>query len=69
MDSPRSVVLFSLRRDTSEIEELIRSLGYTIVHRVVQTRSRPDPETYLGGGKLAEFRRSLTAKDAEAPPL
>ncbi len=69
MDSPRSVVLFSLNRDTSEIEELIRSLGYTIVHRVVQARSRPDPETYLGGGKLAEFRRFLTTTEEGAPPL
>jgi GTPase len=67
VDSSRSVILFTLSRDTAEIEELVRSLGYSIVDKVVQNRSRPDPETFLGRGKLAEYRRSLTSR--EGPPL
>lgn len=65
MDAPRDVVLFSIRRDTLETEELVRSLGSRVVERVVQVRSRPDPDTYLGRGKLEEFRRRLSG---ERPP-
>src|ERR1041385_1275234 len=69
VDPSRDVVVFSIRRDTREIEELVRSLGYRIVDIIVQSRSRPDPETFIGTGKLEEYRRALTLREDEGPPM
>lgn len=36
------------------MEELLRTLGYTIVGTVIQKRQSPDPRYYLGKGKVEE---------------
>lgn len=59
VDAARPVSLVSIRRDTSETEELVRALGNPIVGRVVQLRSRPEPGTFVGSGKLKELRDEL----------
>ena len=38
----------------TEMAELLRTAGATVVHRVVQHRDRPDPRLYLGRGRLDE---------------
>ncbi len=42
--------------DLSELAELLRTAGVATVGQLVQRRERPHPDTYLGGGKLAETR-------------
>jgi GTPase len=69
VDSARDVVLLSIRRDTAEIEELIRSLGYRLVLRVVQARTRADPYTFIGKGKLEDVRKELDALATPHPPV
>lgn len=39
----------------AELEELARSAGVTVVDRIVQQRSRPDPKTHLGSGRLRDL--------------
>jgi GTP-binding protein HflX len=39
----------------TEMGELLRTAGATVVHRVVQHRDRPDPRLYLGKGRLEEL--------------
>jgi GTP-binding protein HflX len=41
-----------------EFEELSRTAGVEPVARMVQHRSRPDPRTYVGKGKLAELEHA-----------
>jgi len=51
--------IVTLNEDLCEFEELADSAGYEVVFEVIQKRGRPDPTTYLGGGKLAELRGLL----------
>jgi GTPase len=45
-----------------EIEELARSAGYEIIYEMIQRRTRPDPTTFLGKGKIEEVEEALKAK-------
>ncbi len=40
---------------TAELEELARSAGVEVVEVLVQNRSRPDPRTVVGAGKLQDL--------------
>ena len=48
----------------AELKELLRTAGVANVGEVVQVRSRPDPDRYLGRGKLAEVRAEIARADA-----
>jgi len=50
--------------DLSELRELLRTAGVAVAGELVQRRDRPDPDRYLGRGKLAEVKQA--AKDADA---
>ncbi|MGC9530160.1 MAG: GTPase HflX [Candidatus Bipolaricaulaceae bacterium] len=50
-----------------ELATLCRTAGVQAVGRLVQRRSRPDPATYVGRGKVAEARAA--AQDLEAEVL
>jgi GTP-binding protein HflX len=50
--------------DLSELRELLRTAGVAVTGELVQRRDRPDPDRYLGRGKLAELKQA--AKDADA---
>lgn len=52
----KKALLLTLQRENREMEELAFSLGHDIVAQVYQGRNRPDPETFLGSGKLEEAR-------------
>jgi GTP-binding protein HflX len=48
----------------SELKELLRTAGVATAGELVQRRDRPDPDRYLGRGKIAELKRQVKAQDA-----
>jgi GTPase len=50
--------------DLSELRELLRTAGVAVTGELVQQRSRPDPDRYLGKGKLDELRRAVEESGA-----
>jgi GTP-binding protein HflX len=50
--------------DLAELRELLRTAGVATVGDLVQRRDRPNPNTYLGAGKLDELRGAINAADA-----
>jgi GTP-binding protein HflX len=44
-----------------ELGELLRTAGVAVVGELIQRREHPHPDTYLGGGKLAEARAAARA--------
>jgi GTPase len=47
-----------------ELHELLRTAGVAVVGDIVQRREQPNPNTYLGAGKLDELRAAIKASDA-----
>ncbi len=52
--------------ELAEIRELARTAGVEPVSELVQSRSRPDPRTYVGKGKLEELKRAYAESGAES---
>ena len=50
--------------DLAELRELLRTAGVAVAGELTQRRAKPDPDRYLGKGKLAELKR--VAKEADA---
>jgi GTP-binding protein HflX len=48
----------------AELKELLRTAGVATAGEEIQVRDRPDPDRYLGRGKLAEAKRALGELDA-----
>ena len=48
----------------AELKELLRTAGVATAGEMTQSRSEPDPDRYLGRGKLAELKREISAADA-----
>jgi GTP-binding protein HflX len=48
----------------SELKELLRTAGVATAGDLVQRRSEPDPDRYLGRGKLAALKREIATSDA-----
>ncbi len=48
----------------AELKELLRTAGVASAGEAVQQRSAPDPDRYLGRGKLGELKRQIAACDA-----
>jgi GTPase len=48
----------------SELKELLRTAGVATAGEMTQARSAPDPDRYLGRGKLTELKREIAAADA-----
>jgi GTPase len=48
----------------AELKELLRTAGVATAGELVQTRSRPDPDRYLGRGKLDELKAAVKRHDA-----
>jgi GTPase len=49
----------------AELAALAQTAGSTILEGLVQRRSRPDPGTYIGRGKLGELRDVVVATGAD----
>jgi GTPase len=52
--------------ELAEIRELARTAGVDPVATLVQPRTRPDPNTYVGKGKLEELKRAFSDSAAES---
>jgi len=48
----------------AELKELLRTAGVATAGEAVQQRDKPDPDRYLGRGKLAEVKEQIAACDA-----
>jgi GTP-binding protein HflX len=48
----------------AELKELLRTAGVATAGEAVQRRSAPDPDRYVGRGKLAELKEQIGACDA-----
>ena len=52
------------RDQLGELKELLRTAGVATAGDLVQRRDRPDPDRYLGRGKIAELKREIKADNA-----
>ena len=50
--------------DLSELGELLLTAGVAVAGEITQRRSEPDPDRYLGKGKLVELKRAIAEADA-----
>jgi GTPase len=50
--------------DLAELRELLRTAGVAVAGEMTQRRPQPDPDRYLGKGKLVELKQAV--KDADA---
>ena len=50
--------------ELDELAELLRTAGVATAGRVTQQRSEPDPDRYLGRGKLEEVAEEIKRRDA-----
>src|SRR6059058_3390063 len=50
--------------DLAELRELLRTAGVAVAGELVQRCQRPDPDRYLGKGKLAELKRAVAVHGA-----
>jgi GTP-binding protein HflX len=48
----------------AELKELLRTAGVATAGELIQRRDEPDPNLYLGRGKLAELKRAIAAANA-----
>jgi len=48
----------------AELKELLRTAGVATAGEMVQVRARPDPDRYVGRGKLAEVKAEIVRTDA-----
>ncbi len=48
----------------AELKELLRTAGVATAGEMTQARSAPDPDRYLGRGKLTELKRQIAVDDA-----
>jgi len=50
--------------DLAELRELLRTAGVAVSGELTQRRPEPDPDRYLGKGKLAELKQAVKRSDA-----
>src|SRR5215204_5167628 len=50
--------------ELSELRELLRTAGVAVAGELTQRRTQPDPDRYLGKGKLAELKHAIAASGA-----
>ena len=55
-------ILLTTHSDIREMEELLRTLNWTLVSTVGQTRPSPDPRYFLGRGKINELALTLSGE-------
>lgn len=52
MTLARNALILSITKDTREIQELCATAGYSLLDTVVQVRTMPDRNYYLGKGRM-----------------
>ena len=61
----KRALLLTTGRDTAEMEELVFALGAELFGVVQQRRPEPDPQLFLGRGKMEEVRDAVRAAGVE----
>ncbi|NOZ72175.1 MAG: GTPase HflX [Chloroflexi bacterium] len=56
---------FTLQDSLDELERLAETAGVTVVGRLTQALTHPNPATYIGSGKLAELVSRIQAEDIQ----
>ena len=52
----------------AELKELLRTAGVATAGEMVQHRDHPDPNLYLGKGKLTDLKAEIARSDANWSP-
>src|SRR5262245_35360355 len=52
------------RDPLAELKELLRTAGVATAGELIQRRDAPDPDRYLGRGKIAELKQEVRRNDA-----
>lgn len=63
IDRTLDVLLVSLNPNLAEMRALLASAGHRIVDTILQRRGGPDPQTFVGRGKLAEIQERVRRGD------
>lgn len=61
----RTAAILTIDEDVSEMEELARSAGMSIVFEIVQRRRRPHPASFVGKGKLQDTKEVLNIRKVD----
>ncbi|MFO8233409.1 MAG: GTPase HflX [Longimonas sp.] len=56
---------WAVRDNLNELEQLAHTAGAVVTDRVTQSRTRIDPATFIGSGKVKEIKRLVSQKDAD----
>ncbi|MEW5760570.1 MAG: GTPase HflX [Candidatus Thermoplasmatota archaeon] len=54
------VIVVSIDDDTNEIKELVSSMDWETVEEVIQNRNYPDPNFFIGSGKIDELAKLVS---------
>jgi len=58
-------IILSIKKDTKELRELVKSLGHGVKKEFIQIREKPTPY-YLGKGKIEEIKEYVEKNNIEA---
>ena len=56
---------WAVRDNLNELEQLARTAGAHVKERVTQSRTRIDPATFIGSGKVKEIKRMVADQDID----
>ena len=62
--APAAASSMDFEAEVAEFQELARSAGARIMETMVQRRSKPDPATFIGMGKIEEIKAAIVAHNA-----
>ena len=57
--------VLNVQKSLDELERLVETAGGYVIARVVQSKSAPDPRTYIGSGKLEEIKELCVNTEAK----
>lgn len=63
LNNARKCCIVSIKENIEELRELCRTLDLIAVAEIIQKRNRPDPNTFLGKGKLDELKKLANEVD------
>ncbi len=62
----KRAVICAISDDLSEMRDLVSSLGHIVTREEVQQRAHPDPQTFLGSGRIEALAEAIEGGDVEA---
>lgn len=65
LDRRRALIVSDSEWGIEELEGLLTTMGGECVERLLLTKHRIDPKTYIGSGKLEQIQQLMTAKDLD----